>query len=319
MIGIKDIAAKAGVSPSTVSNVLNGKKNVGEETRKRVQQLCDELGYKPNMIGKALKTGENRTIMFNFSDFDRQFYLDIIHGINDCIVAKDYNLIICTNKSCEKFMNRAFTSGCIMLDGQCTDQTMIQKASEDYPIVVLDRLIDLPYIKSVLVNSYVPQRALIEGLIEKGYRSFAYLAGLEGQDNKERYRALTDVLQEHQLSLRRDNYYVGDYREKSGYQAARLLMLKEQMPDVLVCANDSMAIGALKGFRKNNIRVPEDIAICGFDDIEMAKAYGLTTVSIPNYERGYLAAQYLIENIEGAQNYETFKISAKVKWRSTTR
>lgn len=122
----------------------------------------------------------------------------------------------------------------------------------------------MPYIKSVVVNNYAPERELMDELVKMGYRRFAFL-------------------------------------------------------DVLVCANDNMAIGAMKAFRENGVQVPDDIAVCGFDDTEMAKVMGLTTVSIPNYERGYLAAQYLIENIAGVGNYDAFKISAKVKWRSSTR
>lgn len=319
MIKIKDIAKAAGVSPSTVSNVLNDRHNVGKETRDRVLRLCKEMDYQPNIVGKSLKTGQNQTIMFQFSDFDRQFYLKIIQGISDYVYTKGYDLIICTNKGCEKFMNRAFTSGCIMLDIRCTDGMLIRKASEKYPVIVLDRLLEMPYIKSVVVNNYVAQREMMEELIKMGYRRFSFLGGLDSEDNRERFQAFSDVLQENNIVFRRENYYVGDYREKSGYQAAKLIMLTENLPDVLVCANDNMAIGAMKAFRENGVQVPDDIAVCGFDDTEMAKVMGLTTVSIPNYERGYLAAQYLIENIDGACNYDTFKISAKVKWRSSTK
>ncbi len=319
MIGIKDIARAAGVSTSTVSNVLNRKQNMSEETKNRVLQLCKEMNYQPDIIGKSLKTGTNQTIMFNFSDFDRQFYLKIIQGISDYAYAKDYDLIICTNKSCGKFMSRTFTCGCIMLDGACTDGMLIKKAAEQYPIIVLDRLLEMPYIKSLVVNNYTPQHELVEGLVKRGYRKYAFLGGLESEDNRERFQAFLDVLEEHSIPFRRENYFVGDYREKSGYQAARLIMLTENLPDVLVCANDNMAIGAMKAFRENGIHIPEDIAVCGFDDTEMAKVMGLTTVAIPNYERGYLAAQYLIENIDGVGNYDTFKIAAKVKWRASTR
>ncbi len=319
MIGIKDIAKAAGVSPSTVSNVLNDRRNVGKETREKILKLCREMDYQPNIIGKSLKTGQNQTIMFQFSDFDRQFYLKIIQGISDYVYTKDYDLIICTNKGCEKFMNQTFTCGCIMLDIKCTDSLLIRKASDRYPIIVLDRLLEMPYIKSVVVNNYISEREMMEELVKIGYRRFAFLGGLESEDNRERYQAFSDVLRENSILFKRENYYVGDYREKSGYQAAKLIMLTENLPDVLVCANDNMAIGAIKAFKENGVHVPDDIAVCGFDDTEMAKVVGLTTVSIPNYERGYLAAQYLIENINGACNYDTFKISAKVKWRSSTK
>lgn len=319
MIGIKDIAKAAGVSASTVSNALNGKRNVGKETREKILQLSKEMNYQPNIIGKSLKTGSNHTIMFNFSDFDRQFYLKIIQGISDYAYAKDYDLIICTNKSCEKFMNKTFTNGCIMLDRRCHDTLLLKNANAGYPIIVLDRLLENQNIKSIIVNNYASQKELMDGLIKEGFRRFAFLGGLDTEDNRERYQAFKDTLEENNIPLRRENYYVGDYKEKSGYQAAKLIMLAEKLPEILVCANDNMAIGAMKAFQENGIRIPEDISICGFDDTELAKVMGLTTVSIPNYERGYLSAQYLIENIEGAKNFETFKIATKVKWRASTK
>lgn len=318
MIKITDVAKAAGVSPSTVSNVLNGKKNVGEATRLKILSLCEELNYAPNIIGKTLKEGSVKTILFVFSDFDRQFYLKIIQGISDYVYSKGYDLLICTNQNCEKYMNPSMTCGCIMLDVNSTDMTIIRKASRDYPIVVLDRVISEPYIKSMLVNNYAPEKELIEALIKKGCKRFAFLGGLDTLDTKERYRALIDTLEANHLTLKREDYYAGDFREKSGHQAARLIMLKESLPDVLVCANDDMAIGAIRTFKENGIRVPDGLSVVGFDDTELAQAIGLTTIKIPNYERGYIAAQYLVEGIEGTGDYSEFKISANIKWRKTT-
>ena len=318
MIGIKDIAKKAGVSPATVSNALNGKKNVSQEMREHILSICKELEYEPNITGKSLKTGSSKTILFNFSDFDRHFYLKIIQGISDYVYQKGYDLLICTSKNCDKYMNPAVTCGCIMLDVNVADSTIIKKAKDNYPIVVLDRAIDAPNIKSMLVNNYLPQKELVNGLVTKGCRRFAYLGGVDTLDTKERYKATCDALKENGLALRRDDYYTGDFREKSGYQAAKLLMLTEHLPDALVCANDDMALGALRAFRENNIKIPEDISVTGFDDTEIAQTVRLTTVQVPNYERGYIAAQYLLEAIEGQGNFELFKISAKVKWRKTT-
>ena len=134
-----------------------------------------------------------------------------------------------------------------------------------------------------------------------------------------RFRAFKDVLEENGLKFKKENYFDGDYTEKSGYQMARLIMLSEKRPDVLVCANDEMAIGAMRAFHENGVRVPEDIAVCGFDNTRLAVEKGVTTVDIPNYERGYLAAQALVEMIEGGNNYEPFLISTNVKWRSSTK
>lgn len=318
MVSIKDVAKAAGVSLSTVSNVMNGRRNVGEETRTKVLKICDELGYYPNAAGRNLKRGSSNTILFNFSDFDRSFYLKIINGISDYVNNTEFDLMICTIKSCEKYMRSSMTSGCITLDIRMKNEVLYKTAGENYPIIVLDRILSNPYIKSIVLNNYDPMTELMQGMVDRGYRKFGFVAGPEQtDDNKERYQAFCDVLKKSGIAFQRKNYFSGDYREKSGYSAAKIMMLSEEMPEAVICANDSMAIGAIKAFRENGFRVPEDIAVTGFDNSDLAEVIGLTTVDVPNYERGYLAAQYLIENIRGIRNVELLKISARVKWRKT--
>lgn len=314
---IKEIAALANVSSATVSNVLNNRNNVGEETRQKILRLCGEYGY-TNHKTKHLQNDETKTILFNFSDYERNFYLKIIHGISDYVYSRDYDLMICTNKSCKKFMDPSLTCGAIMLDKKCKNSVLIDKANEGYPIVSLDRIIDVPNIKSVVVNNYNAMSELIQGLIDKGYKDFGYVAGIDTLDNQERYKAVRDVLKKNGIIFRRENYFIGDYSEKSGYQSARLMLLAENVPEVLVCANDNMAIGAIQALKQEGLKIPEDIAVTGFDGTEMAEFMGLTTVDIPDYERGYLAAQFLLQNIAGNQNFDVFKIAAKVHWRTTT-
>jgi LacI family transcriptional regulator len=319
-VGIKDIAKAAGVSKSTVSNVLNGKSNVSAATKERIFELCQSYNYFPNASGRSLKTSQSKAILFNFSDFDRSFYLKIVEGINDYAESNGYDLIVCTSKSCEKYMRNSMTDGSIILDLRMTNDILARVACEGYPIVVLDRVLDNPYIKSIVVDNYEPMTALMRMLVDKGYKSYAFLGGPEStEDNQERYKAFIDVLAERQIPFSKQNYFSGDYREKSGYKAAKIIMLSSEKPDVLVCANDNMALGAMRVFREAGVRVPEDIAVTGFDDCELARPMGLTTVAIPNFERGYLAARHLIENIEGTTNAEALKIKAEVKIRKTVR
>ncbi|MDR3114139.1 MAG: LacI family transcriptional regulator [Treponema sp.] len=318
MTTIKDIAAAAGVSISTVSNVLNQKSNVGQETKERILRLCTEMHYIPNAAGKSLKTGESKTILFNFSDFDRTFYLKIIEGINDYAGDNGYDLMICTTKSCEKYMYNRLTDGCIILDGRMEDKTLLRAASEHYPIVVLDRVLPNPYIKSLVVNNYDPMTELVEGIVQRGYRTFAFIGGIEHtDDNKERFQAFIDVLARHRIPFRREHYFSGDYRERSGYQAAKICMSAPKLPEIFVCANDNMAIGAMKALHERGYRIPADVALTGFDNCERAAMVGLTTVRVPDYERGYLAASSLIENIRGKHNVEPMKLTAVVQWRES--
>ena len=209
------------------------------------------------------------------------------------------------------------TSGTIILDMKCPDSMLIRKAEEGYPVVTLDRILEAPNIKSVVVNNYTPMCGLVQGLVDRGYRKFGYLAGMDTLDNRERFQAFRDVLERNRIRFRRENYLLGDYTEKSGYQSARLMMLSENVPEVLVCANDNMAIGAMNALRQEGLKIPEHIAVTGFDGSDMAPFMKLTTVDIPNYERGYLAAQFLLQLISGKGSSDVFKIAAKVHWRDS--
>lgn len=319
MVGIKDIARLAGVSPATVSNVLNGRSNVSDETRKRILSLCDEHNYHPNIAGRYLKKGETKTILFTFSDFYRSFYLDVIHGIHDYAVAHDYDLLICTGRSCEKYMHPSVTSGCIALDGKLQTELIDRKATSSYPIVVLDRIVDNACCKSILVNNYDPMFLLVDTLAKRGYKRFAFLGGNENTaDNKERLEAFRDALKANSILFSRDSYIAGDWTENSGARAAQILLLTDVRPEVLVCANDNMALGAINVFRSNGLAVGKDIIVTGFDNNIIAEYNGITTIDIPDYERGYLAAQALVGNIENDLKSDTFRINAKVIWREST-
>ena len=319
MVGIKDIARVAGVSPSTVSNALNGRPNISESMRARILALCEEHHYQPNPASQSLKNGRSRTILFVFSDFDRQFYLQIIKGVSENAYSRGYDLLICSAKSCAKFMHRSFTCGCILLDRRVPDQLILQKASADYPIILLDRNLECDGVKSVLLDNYSVMRDLTEGLFQRGYRVFSYLAGVETtQDNRERFAAVKDILSSHQVTLLNEFHLWGDYTEKSGYQAARILMLSKRLPEVVICANDDMAFGMIRAFQENGLRIPADISITGFDDEKPAESLGMTTIAVPSFERGYLAAQYLFGCIDKTCDYSPVSIRANIVWRNGT-
>lgn len=318
-IGIKDIAKATGVSKSTVSNVLNGKANVGSATKDKILTACFEMGYQRKTRDLITK-GENKTILFVFSDFDRSFYLKIIEGINDYASENGYDLMISTSKSCEKYMDTSITAGAIILDMRISSDTMLQAANQNYPLIVMDRLLDHPYIKCLVVNNYEPMAELMQGLVDRKLRRFAFLGGPEGTDDHiERYSAFLEVLKKNDIPFRKEDYFTGDWREQSGRRAAKIIMLSERRPEVLVCANDNMAIGAMRYFREVGCKVPDEICVTGFDNCELAAFMGITTVAIPNYERGYLAARNLIECIRGQGSFEPFKITAAPKWRKTVR
>jgi LacI family transcriptional regulator len=322
MVGIKKIAELAGVSASTVSNVLNGRSNVGQETRDRILQICAEQGYNPIRSRKKTDSDQSKAVMFIFSDFDREFYLKIINGISDGLAKNGYDLMICTNKSSANFVKSNLACGIISLDASMTDEDLISIATPEHPIVMMDRIIEHPKAntKSVIVDNYPVMCDMVQLLVDKGFRRFGFIGGIEDTlDHKERFAAFNDTLDRSGIPFDYHYYFHGDYREKSGYQAAKIMILSNDLPEVLVCANDNMAIGAMKAFEESEIKVPDDISVVGFDDCDAAAVVGLTTVSIPRYESGYLAAKKLIEMKEGTASRDPFKISASIKWRNSVK
>ena len=320
MIGMKEIAQMAGVSISTVSNVLNGRKNVGQATRDRILQICMEYGYLEQ--GNKEWQTDNRTVMFIFSDFDRDFYLKIIEGISDCLTENGYDLIICTNKSSARFIRSGIASGIISLDGSLTDDFLVSVAKPKLPIVLMDRIIEDEHAntKSVIVDNYPVMCDLVQSLVDRGLKRFGFIGGpAVSLDHRERYAGFADTLERNGITFDRRHIFQGNYRENSGYQAAKIMILGNDLPDVVVCANDNMAIGAIKAFEESGIRVPDDLAVTGFDDSEAALRAGLTTVAIPRYETGYLAAKELLEMIKGTAKKEPFKLSAAIVWRDTVK
>lgn len=321
MSSLKEIAELTGVSISTVSNVLNGRKNVSQETRERILRVCEEQGYVHDASPKKSKSDKDKRIVFIFSDFDREFYLKIIEGISTCLNENGYDLIICTNKSSESFLKSSFARGTISLDGSLTDEFFRTVAKPEFPVVLMDRVLeDNKHAKSVIVDNYPIMRQLVQELVDKGFKRFGFLGGQTSTlDNKERFGGFADTLEDNGISFDQKFYYHGNYREKSGYQAAKLMILSNEYPEVLVCANDNMAIGAKRAFEEHRIAVPDDISITGFDDSDAAALAGLTTVKIPRYESGFLAAKELLELIKGNVNREPVKIGASIIWRDSVR
>lgn len=320
MVDIKDIAKLSGVSISTVSNVLNGRKNVSATTRERVLKICEEQNYHPNIMGRNLKAGKTNTIVFNFSDFDRSFYLKIIEGISDYLNDSGYDLIICTNKSAENLMKSNFASGAISLDAKMSDEFFISLSKREFPIVLMDRIIESKYISSVIVDNYPVMCELVQVLVDRGFRRFGFIGGWSNTlDNKERFSGFLDCLTKNNIPFDHDYYFDGNYREESGYKAVNQFLESGALPEVLVCANDDMALGAIQALKEKNIKIPDEISITGFDDSNLAELAGLTTLTSPFYEIGNGAAKRIIDLINGEIVKEPYKIKAKINWRNSVK
>ena len=320
MATMKDIAKAAKVSVATVSNVLNNKSNVSEETRELILDLCQKMNYQPNMIARSLKAGKTNTVLFSFSDFERSFYLKVIHGINDCLLAYNIGLIISAHTTVANLLNSGLVDGAIILDKSVKDEQMLSAAKKT-KMVTMDRSLDPALISSVLTDNATSMKALMAGLINRGYKHFHFVGGpVHTLDHIERYHSFQEILKENNIPFTQDQYFQGDYSAKSGRLAGNLMVMGKNLPEVVVCANDNMAAGVIESFEKSGLTIPEDGAVTGFDGdplITLPKDY-LTTALIPRYEMGYLAAETLVAMIREESPPVIRKVNAPVFWGKST-
>lgn len=299
MATIKDVAKKAGVAISTVSYALNDSAKISEVTRKRVIRAAEELNYRPNGAARNLKKQKSGTIGLFLNDLSGPFYSQIIEGVQEIVASNDHNLIVCStyggeNSSAHRFLKEKFVDGAIIMGAAIQDSLILQLACESFPIVVLDRELSSDYVRSVLIDNEQGAYDAVSHLIKLGRRSIEFLSGpINAYDNLKRFEGYKRALEEHGLPALSKPRIHGRYTEASGYQAMKVLLAGNQLPDAIFAANDEMAIGAIRALQEAHIQVPNQIAIVGFDNIQIASYVrpSLTTVGHSKYELGAIATQ----------------------------
>ncbi len=326
MSRIFDVAERAGVSISTVSNVLNKTKYVSPELVVRVEKAVEELSYEVNPIARGMKNKKMGIIGVITEDMCGVFYPYVVKGINAVATEKGYQVLICDaqgmNGNAEAFerekklFNRLIAN---RVDGIIFVSTVAREESARYfaeikrqanrnkriPLVSMERDFTDVGIDSVIFDGYNNARMALQHLIDVGCRRICHITGpREMEIVKERGRGFRAGIAENDLAF--DEHLMtayGDYTHQSGYIAMRELL--ERVPDMdgVFCDNDQMAVGALKVLRERGIRVPEDIKLMGYDDVFLASLVepSLSTVHIKKRHAGIEAAKMLFRRIEEEQ------------------
>lgn len=304
-ITIFDVAKHAGVSIGTVSRVLNQRDRVHPDTRRRVLEAVKELDYQRNALASSLVTQRTQMVGMVVPMVNDPFFFEMVRGVEDAAYAASYTLIIASHPRSSKdsryldLFKRGYVDAMVLVASAEIQEAEIRRAIDQGISVVLVQQAH-EGIPSFVVDNYGGARALVEHLLKVGHQRIAYITGSDyTADNTERLCALRDVLAEHSLELPDSYIAMGDYLHGSGYKAMKTLLELPEPPEAVFAANDQMAADAIQVARECGLRVPEDVAVVGFDDISLARYTNppMTTVAQPAYELGYQAAVYALERI----------------------
>ena len=310
MTTIKDVAKAANVSITTVSRVINHKsEGVSDETRDRIIKVMKDLKYQPNRIARGLVTKKTNTLGLILPDIANPFFPEIARGVEDTANIYGYNVILCnTDDRADKeelyinVLKEKCVDGIIFTSSAGPAAGHIQKLADfDMPFVLLDRYIDTGKLPGVYSDGFGGMYQMTSYLFKMGHRDIAYIGGPEGRSAKKRYDGFEQAARAYGLILKKKLIEEGNYKISGGREAMSRLLKRGGGFTAVLCANDLTAVGAMETLKKKGYRIPEDISVAGFDDIQLAGYVEpkLTTVAQPCYEMGELSTRMLIKLIEG--------------------
>lgn len=334
MATIKEIAKESGVSIATVSNIVNGKPGAGEETRKRVLETIERLDYRPNAIAKSLKQKNSRTIGIITEDLTVFNTPSIVDGINEYCDDHSYEFVLGNlrlyKKYDEKFYNSDRYYGRVLDEFKMMESKKVEgiiyigchsrnleciPSNFSIPIVVAYGFDNNKEFSSVIFNDEQGAYEVTCKLIEAGHKNIGVISGVqESIHTKQRLLGYQRALYDNKILFNPQFIQSGDWSRKSGYEASKIFL--EQNITAIFAMNDVMAGGVYDFFYEKEYRIGRDIAVVGFDNQEVSKAYSppLSTIELPLFEIGRKSAKLLIDMITQPDKKfepEIYKIDCK--------
>ena len=306
-VTIREVARAASVSVATVSRVLNGKGPVREETRRRIRAVAKRLRYVPHGAARSLITRKTSTLGVLLPDLYGEFFSEVIRGLDVATRRRGYHLLVSSSHSDRReteAMLRAMrgrVDGLVVLSPALGARKLRSNLPEELPLVLLN-CADHGAFDSIRIDNRGGAIAMTRHLLSLGHRRIAFVQGPpDNHDATERRRGYREAMRAGGAAAS-GMELPGDFREEAGYRAAPQLLTARPRPTAVFAANDAMAIGLLCAFRERRIRVPEDVALAGFDDIPIARYLTppLTSVRVPIDELGACAVERMLELLEAA-------------------
>jgi|YNPMSStandDraft_1061717.scaffolds.fasta_scaffold45383_2 LacI family transcriptional regulator len=321
MTTIYDIARVVGVSPATVSRALSGSNRVKEETRRKIMETAERLNYTPNYLARGLKKKKTDTIALIISDVTNPFFTNLARGVEDTASRYGFNTIFCnTDENQDKeaayidLMLKKMVDG-LVISSCGSGKTLLPLKEKGIPVVLVDRKIERFRWDCVVGDSEGGAYALVRHLIEvHGYREVGMLAGPAAiSTSAERIAGYKRALSDFGIPAHPDFLHIGLYKEDFGYRMTREFLERGKIPRALFAGNNFIAIGVVRAAREFGLRIPEDLALVTFDDLELASLLVpfFTVARQPAYTMGSLATQFLLERIGGGKVREKREVVLK--------
>jgi LacI family transcriptional regulator len=321
MVTIKDVAREAGVSVATVSKILNLPDYSKPETREKVTAAIKRLNYQPNHAAQSMVRKKAGMIALIIPDVRNPFFTEAARGVEDVANEHNYRVMLC-NTDEDPLKQQKYLQA---LQGRIVDGFIIAVASDDsrqlkkigrseLPFVLIDRECKNYRTDAVIVDNRDGASKAVRHLLNNGRRRVGFIAGKQDtQTGRERLRGYGDALAEKGISLDRQLVKDGKFTIEGGYLAAQALLEMTERPDALFVANNAMTIGALKVINEKGIRIPEEIALIGFDDADWAEFFtpALTVIRQPTYTMGSLAGEILFRKLDKAKPVEIKEVVLK--------
>ncbi len=303
---VEDVARESGVSKSVAARALGDYGSVSDEARKRVLDVAKKVGYQPDQIARSLKTKRTHTIGVIISDITTYFFTSVVRGIADVASQSGYDLVLCNtdedpgneNEYLKILVSKSVDGLIISLSGKNTYLKKLIRAG--FPVVLLDRGVEGLETTQVVVDNESGAYEAVTHLIKLGHRRIAIIDGLANiQTSEERLKGYKRALQDNHIPLDPRLIKYGDFKMNKAKEVTKELLDMKNSPIALFVANEAMTIGALLTLKKENITIPEEIAIVGFDDPVWGPLLTppLTAVRQPAYSMGTMTCQTLLQKI----------------------
>jgi LacI family transcriptional regulator len=314
LVTIKDIAKRAGVSITTVSRALNGYGDVNEATRRKVAEIAESMGYSPNMAARSLIVKKTKTLGLLLSGITRNSTKDniafeVLCGMNDRAGELNYDLVLFSTtpqkqkvKSYKALCRERGVDGVMIMGIRLDDPYLNEIITSDIACVLIDIPLKGPQVGFVTSDNVGGACQAVRHLLENGHRTIGFINGHDqAHVSIQRREGVVKAYREFGVEPDETLWLNGAFSEEGGKEAAYQLLSRRPDVTAIFCASDLMALGAIQAVRGLGLRIPEDISLVGFDNINVTEycTPALTTVHQNKYELGYQAAQMLIDLLEG--------------------